>query len=397
MNSKPLCIPAAVLGDVPSPSFVVDEALIERNLRVLDTVQRRTGAQVVLALKGFAMHALAPLVMRYLPGTTASGLHEARLGREVFGGVVHSYGPAYADHEIDELAALSDHLSFNSPTQWQRFRQRVQARPDAPACGLRVNPEHREVETAIYDPCAPMSRLGTTRAQLDAALADDATFFNGLSGLHVHTLCENNSDALERMYAALTQRFGDLYERMSWLNLGGGHHITRPGYDVDRLCRVIDTHRAATGHNVVLEPGEAVGLNAGVLVATVLDVLHNGMPLAVLDVSATCHMPDVLEMPYRPAVGLDDRAAGEAGSTPDTYRLGGGSCLAGDVIGDYAFHRPLRVGDRLVFGDMAHYSMVKTTTFNGVPLPSLVVQHGPDGGHTVVRRFGDADYRGRLS
>ena len=391
-SAQPICIAAEALGEVSSPAFVVDEALVERNLRVLDRVQRESGAAVVLALKGFAMWELAPLVRKYLPGTTASGLHEAKLGKEKFGGVVHTYGPAYADDEIDEIIGLSDHLSFNSFSQWERFKGRVLNANVVPRCGLRINPEHREVETELYDPCAPHSRLGVTAAHFEGR--DLA----GITGLHFHTLCELNSDALGRTLDAVYGKFGAYMPGMQWMNFGGGHHITRSDYDVDRLIGLIRRHRERYGHEVILEPGEAVGLNAGVLVATVLDVVHNGMPIAVLDTSATCHMPDVLEMPYRPAVALDDIEARSAGATPHTYRLGGASCLAGDVVGDYAFHRELQAGDRLVFGDMAHYSMVKTTTFNGVRLPAIVAYDSRTGAQRVVRPVGGyTDYRDRLS
>ncbi len=418
-NATPLCIAPERLRDLPSPAFVVDGALIERNLKVLDAVQHVAECSIVLALKAFAMPAAAPLVMRYLAGTTASGLHEAQLAREVFGAgsvepkAVHTYGPAYADDEIEAIVAWSDHLSFNSPGQWRRFQAAVARAERPPVCGLRVNPEHSEVDVALYDPCAPCSRLGTTAAQLVDENLDTLFGPGRMTGLHVHTLCECGAEALGRTMAAMAAKFGHLYERVSWLNLGGGHHITRPGYDLDLLVQLIRDHRAATGHAVILEPGEAVALNAGVLLATVLDVVHNTMPIAVLDVSATAHMPDVLEMPYRPEVALlpADAAAsdvevrdvsevvevaGEPGAKRCTIRLTGPTCLAGDVIGDFSFDRALMPGDRLIFGDMAHYSMVKTTTFNGVRLPSMIWLDPDPLKPPVVTRPGYLDYRNRL-
>ncbi len=379
-----------------TPCFLVDEDALERNLRTLASVQERSGARVLLALKGFALWAAAPLIDRYLSGVCCSGLHEAMLGREKFAGEVHVYSPAFRDDEINDILEMADHLSFNSLAQWSRFRGAVAAMPDPPLCGLRVNPEHREVAVELYDPCAPFSRLGVTAANLAGREAE----LEGLSGLHFHPLCELNSDALQRTLDAVERRFAWWLPRVRWVNMGGGHHITRPDYDLDLLVRLISDFRARHGVDVYLEPGEAVGLNAGVLVATVLDVFRNGMDIAVLDTSATTHMPDVLEMPYRPrlvAVGPDGLEGGLPGERAHTYRLGGLSCLAGDVIGDYSFDRPLRPGDRLVFADMAHYTMVKTTTFNGVPLPSIALHRPSTGAFRVVRRFSYEDYRDRLS
>ncbi len=382
-----IAIRAERLSEAPSPCFVVDEVLIERNLRTIDRVQQATGARVLLALKGFAMWGLFPLISRYLAGTTASSIHEAQLGQEQFGGEVHAYAPAYADHEIDTYLDLADHISFNSFSQWRRFRDRVRSHPKAPAAAIRVNPEHSEVATPIYDPCAPRSRLGVPLSQFDPESLE------GISGLHFHTLCELNADALERTLAVFEQRFGPWLDRMSWFNFGGGHHVSRADYDIDLLIQTItDFQQRYPGRAIYLEPGEAIALNAGVLVATVLDVIHNEVDIAILDTSATAHMPDVLEMPYRPEI----EGAAEPGRKRWTYRLGGLTCLAGDVIGDYSFDEPLKVGDRLVFGDMAHYSMVKTTTFNGVPLPSIAVYNSETRCLRVLRRFGYADYRDRL-
>jgi carboxynorspermidine decarboxylase len=375
---------------VPSPCFVVDEAAVEENLRILERVQRESGAKILLALKAFSMWSLAPLVMKYLKGTCASGLHEARLGREEFGGEVHTFSPGFTEGDLAEVLKISDHVVFNSPSQWERFRAMARAAAkDRPGLrfGLRVNPEHSEGEVALYDPCAPHSRLGMPRARFPADRLD------GISGLHFHTLCEQNLAPLERTVAAFEEKFGEFIPRMAWINFGGGHHITRDDYDVDGLIRLLADFRARHGVELYLEPGEAIAINTGVLVAEVLDLPWNGMPLAILDTSATCHMPDTLEMPYRP----DVIGAGLPGDRPHTYRLGGQTCLAGDVIGDYSFDAPLEVGERLIFQDMAHYTMVKTTTFNGIPLPAIAIWNSRTDALRVVRRFGYEDFRNRLS
>ena len=375
---------------VETPIHITDLGALRANLELLARVQREAGCTIILALKGFAQWSTFPLVREYLAGTTASSAAEARLGREEFGGQVHAYAPAWSDDDMREVCELADHVVFNSPGQWRRLRPIVEAARKAGRsieCGLRVNPEHREVEVALYDPAAPRSRLGTTRAAL--APSD----LGGLDGLHFHTLCELGPDALERTLAAFEHKFGDLIAGRKWVNFGGGHHITRPGYDIDHLVRVIRAFRARHGVEVFLEPGEAVALGTGVLVASVLDTFHNDVDIAVLDTSATAHMPDVLEMPYRPVIV----GAGAPGEKAHTYRLGGLTCLAGDVIGDYSFDRPLAPGDKLVFLDMTHYTMVKNTTFNGVRLPSIAT-HDPATGRIVVsRRFGYRDYRDRLS
>ncbi|MEY3958699.1 MAG: hypothetical protein RJA37_1302 [Verrucomicrobiota bacterium] len=349
------------LSQVPSPCHVLHRGLLEANLRTLRSVMDRSGTKVLLALKGFAQFSEAKLVAKYLAGTTASGIHEALLGREEFGGEVHAYSPAFKDEEFERLLRVADHLSFNSPSQWRRFRERGLAAERKVSFGLRVNPEHAEVEVELYNPCALGSRLGTPRAEIRSA--DDLA---GLEGLHFHTMCQQGSDVLQRTVAAFERRFGEFIPMMKWVNFGGGHHITRPGYDLDLLVKVItDFRRRWGGHiQVYLEPGEAIGIGTGVLVGTVLDVVRNGMEIAILDISATCHMPDTLEMPYRPdIVGAD-----LPGKLAHTYRLGSSTCLAGDVIGDYSFAEPLRPGRRLVFLDMSHYTFVKNTTFNGVPV-----------------------------
>jgi carboxynorspermidine decarboxylase len=374
------------LTNVPTPCYVLDEESLAGNLNVLDTVQARTGCKIIMALKGFAMFGAFPLIREHLWGVAASSLHEARLGYEEFGREVHVFAPAYREAEFDELVACSDHIVFNSFSQWDRFKPRLAASKKHVSCGIRVNPEHSEVKVALYDPCAPFSRLGVTREHFRA---DD---LEGISGLHFHTLCELNADSLARTLRAFEDKFGAFIPRVKWVNFGGGHHITRPDYDVDLLCELLGEFKKRYAVEVYLEPGEAVVLNAGVLVTSVLDLLHNQKDLAILDASAAAHAPDVLEMPYRP----DIEGAGRNGDFAWNYRLGGPTCLAGDVFGDYSFPEPLHVGSRLVFADMAHYTMVKNNTFNGVGLPCIAIQDA----HKqirIVRRFGYEDYRNRLS
>lgn len=374
------------ISGLETPCFVTDLGALERNLQLLDRVQKQAGCTILLALKGFAQWSTFPLVRKYLAGATSSSVAEARLAREELGGEVHAYAPAYSDGEMAELVTLADHIVLNSPAQWRRHRAVIERA--GRSAGLRVNHEHQEAEVALYDPAGVCSRLGTTRANVTAADLD------GLDGLHFHSLCQNNSDALERAVAAFEAKFGDFIDRMKWINFGGGHHITRPDYDVERLIRVVREFRARHPKvHVYLEPGEAIALGTGVLVAQVMDTFHNGIDIAILDTSATAHMPDVLEMPYRPVI-VD---AADPGVKKHTYRLGGMTCLAGDVIGDYSFDRPLEVGDKLVFLDMAHYTMVKTTTFNGVRLPSIATHDPATKQITVHRRFAYRDYRDRLS
>jgi carboxynorspermidine decarboxylase len=369
---------------VETPCFITDLGALEQNLQLLDRVQKQAGVTILLALKGFAQWSTFPLVRKYLAGATSSSVAEARLAREELGGEVHAYAPAYSDSEMRELVTLADHIVLNSPSQWRRHRPVIErARRSA---GLRVNHEHQEAEVALYDPAGTCSRLGTTRANLSTPRDLD-----GLDGLHFHTLCQNNSDALERAVAAFEAKFADMIPQMKWINFGGGHHITRPDYDIPRLYAVLGRFQDRWKKRLYLEPGEAIALGAGVLVSSVMDIFDNGMPIAILDTSATAHMPDTLEMPYRPIIV----GSGEPGAKSHTYRLGGMTCLAGDVIGDYSFDRPLEVGDKLVFLDMAHYTMVKTTTFNGVRLPSIATHDR--GTITVHRRFGYRDYRDRLS
>jgi carboxynorspermidine decarboxylase len=385
------------LGSIPSeaissPGFVVHLDLLEKNCQLLAEVAERSGARILLALKGFAAHATFPLIRKYLSGTTSSGLHEARLAEEFFGDEVHVYCPAYKEEELRELSEFAHTLVFNSPSQLTRGLAQLEGfrRPEI---GLRVNPEYSEVETDLYDPCSPDSRLGTTQVALEAALAKNPKLLDHVGGLHFHALCEQDADALDHTINAFEKRFGPWLPKLKWVNVGGGHHITRPDYDVARLVRIVREFRERHGLEVYLEPGEAVALHTGILVVTVLDIVEaGGRKLAILDTSATCHMPDVLEMPYRPNV----LGAGLPDATGHTYRLGGLSCLAGDVIGDYSFENPLEVGQRLVFIDMSHYTMVKTTTFNGVPLPSVNLFSDAKG-LQPIRKFGYSDYRDRLS
>ena len=376
---------------VATPAFVVDEGLLADNLTVLGRVKARTGCRILLALKCFAMYRVFPQLAEVLDGVCCSSPHEARLGREEFGREVHSFAAAYSAADIEDLALTSDHLVFNSFAQKERFmplaRQRAAALGRELEFGLRINPEHSEGAVPLYDPCAPGSRLGIRRADFRTDRLD------GISGLHWHNLCEQDADCLERTVAAVEHAFGDVLPRMAYVNFGGGHHITRPGYDLDLLVSIVNRFRERWGVQVYLEPGEAVALNAGYLVATVLDVVNADLPVAVIDASVPAHMPDVLEMPYRPHV----IGAGEPGEKGWTCRIGGLSCLAGDVAGEYSFDRPLVAGDRLVFTDMAIYTMVKTNTFNGVQLPAIVLYHPDEDRLETVRRFGYEDFKTRLS
>jgi carboxynorspermidine decarboxylase len=373
---------------LPSPCFVVDEAVLAANAAVLDGVQQRTGAKILLALKGFATFATFGPLRGVLAGTCASGPFEARLGRETFGGEVHVASPAYSEGDIDDLVTLADHIVFNSFGQLRRFLPQVRAAGRPIEVGIRINPEHSEGRVVIYDPCTAGSRLGVRRKDFEPGM------LGGIDGLHFHSLCEHDADVLARTLEAVEETFGAFLPRVKWLNMGGGHHITRADYDVDLLCACIERVENRYGVQVYLEPGEAVALNAGLLVASVLDVVAtDALPVAILDTSAACHMPDVLEMPYRPEV----IGAGRPGEKAFSCRLAGKSCLAGDVIGDYSFDSALRPGDRLAFLDMAIYSMVKTNTFNGVPLPAIARYDSRSGALEVVRRFGYADFKNRLS
>ena len=371
----------------PSPAYVVDLGRLRHNLAILDQVQQRSGAKILLALKAFAMWNSFPLISQTLHGVCASSPWEARLGREEFGREVHSFAAAFKERDVVELLSISNHLVFNSFNQLERFRPLWEQEAGRVSIGLRVNPEHSEGHTEIYDPCAPNSRLGIPVAEFEGrSLA-------GVEGLHFHTLCEQLFEPLERTAKAFEEKFGRYLTGMKWLNLGGGHHITREGYDIDGLVELVKYFREKYQVEVYLEPGEAIAIGTGVLVGEVLDIVKNGMETAILDISATCHMPDVLEMPYRPAItgGFDP------GVKPYNYRLGGPSCLAGDVIGDWSFEKPLKAGDRLVFEDMSHYTMVKTTTFNGIQHPHICTFEPATEELKIVRSFGYQDFKSRLS
>jgi carboxynorspermidine decarboxylase len=370
---------------LPTPVYVVDEKNLISNLEILRGVERRTGCKVLMAQKAFSMFALYPLIRQYLSGTASSGLYEARLGAEEFGKENHVFSPAYKMDEFDELCRICDHIVFNSFAQLEKFRPVWEAAHKS--VGIRVNPEFSTQKGhAIYDPCAPGSRLGVMKANFRPEL------LGGVEGLHFHTLCEQNADDLIRTFEAVETKFGAYFGRMKWLNLGGGHHITRPGYDIAALESLIMRIQDQYGLQVYLEPGEAVALKAGYLLTEVMDIVDNHMRILILDTSAACHMPDVLEMPYRPPLA----GAGEPGEKPYTYRLSSRTCLAGDVIGDYSFDEPVQVGDRLCFEDMAIYTMVKNNTFNGMPLPAIALRHA-DGDCELVKTFGYEDFKERLS
>lgn len=368
---------------IPTPSFIVSENLLIKNLEILKNIQDKTGCHILLAQKAFSMYSVYPLIKKYIKGTTASGIYEAKLGFEEMGGEVHIFCPAYTDNDFDEITNICDHIIFNSFRQWNKFKDRALIK--GIECGIRVNPEYSEIETDIYNPCFKNSRLGVTLDNFDENSLD------GISGLHFHTMCEQNSDTLERTLKIIEEKFGKYLYKMKWINFGGGHHITRPDYNIDKLVNCINYIKNKYDVEIYLEPGEAVALNAGFLVSEVIDIIKNNMNICIMDTSAACHMPDVLEMPYRPMI----INSGKADEKPYTYRLGGPTCLAGDIIGDYSFDKPLNIGDRLVFTDMAIYSMVKTNTFNGMKLPSIILEK-TDGSCKIIKQFGYEDFKSRL-
>ncbi len=369
------------IESIETPAYILEEAKLEANLKLLDFVQKQSGAKILLALKGFAFSGAMPMIREYLHGCCASGLHEARYASEKMGKEVHTYAPAFKEQEIDEIIALSHHLVFNSFAQWKKYREKALGKV---SCGLRINPEVSASPTDMYNPCAPYSRLGITKE------AFDETLLEGIEGLHFHALCEESADALETVLKGFVAKFGSYISRMKWINFGGGHHITKEGYNVEKLIRLIRDFKAKYDVDVYLEPGEAVGWQTGVLVATVLDIVENKMPIAILDTSAEAHMPDTIIMPYRAEV----RGAGKPGEKPFAYRLAGNTCLAGDVMGDYAFDQPLKPGDKVIFEDQIHYTIVKNTTFNGIKLPDLLMLH-KDGTLETVRKFGYEAYESR--
>lgn len=373
------------IDQIPTPAYVIDEVKLVNNLEILKSVQDRTGCKVLLAQKAFSMYATYPLINQYLTGTTASGLYEARLGREEFGGEVHVFAPAFKDADLEEILEIADHIVFNSERQLRKHVDKCRAA--GVSIGLRINPEcSTQDEHALYDSCATGSRFGVRISQFSEDLLDL------VDGLHFHTLCEQNSDDLKTTLDVVEAKFGPYLHRIKWLNMGGGHHVTREDYDLDLLISSIQHMQETYGLEVYIEPGEAIALNAGYLVTEVLDIVENGIETLVLDASATCHMPDVLEMPYRPPL----RHGFEAGEKAFTYRLSSNTCLTGDIIGDYSFEKPVEIGDKLYFEDMAIYSFVKNNTFNGIGLPSLVLMD-QTGDCRIIKSFGYEDFKGRLS
>ena len=369
-----------------TPAYAIDEAALVKNLEIFKEIQVHCGCKIILALKAFSNFKLFPIINRYLAGSTASSLNEARLAKEEFGKDVHTYAAAFLDHEMADMINYSDVITFNSQQQWQKFKKQVKNSKKNISCGLRLNPEHSEVEIPMYDPCGRYSRFGVTRSELCLDALD------GLDGFLIHSLCGKDVDSLERVIHAIESKFSDILHRVSWVNLGGGHMISRPGYNVKKLCELITGFQNKYGVQVILEPGEGIVLNTGFLITEVVDLFRNEKEIAILNTSASTHMPDVLEMPYRPRL----LNSGEPGKYPYTYRLGGITCLSGDVIGEYSFKTPLELGQRLVFCDMAQYTMVKNTTFNGVNLPSIYTinqQHEV----TCVKHFGFSDFKNRLS
>lgn len=368
-----------------TPCYVIDEPALIKNLECLKRVKEEADCHILLATKAFAAYKTFPLIGKYLDGVTSSSLHEARLGYEEMGKEVHIYAAAYREDDFEEIMKYSGHIVFNSFSQWKKYKDKVTAYPKKISCGIRINPEYAEVETEIYNPCAPYSRMGTTLANFDEEALE------GLEGLHFHAMCEQNADTLERILKVVEEKFGKYLYQMKWLNLGGGHHITKPDYDTKKLISLVKHLRETYDLEIYLEPGEAIACDAGYLVTSVMDTLENGMQLAIVDTSATCHMPDVLEMPYRPRIIGSEMP----GVLPYTYRLGSATCLSGDVIGDYSFAEPLEIGQQLVLCDMAIYTMVKNNTFNGINLPDIVLDHG-DGNFEVLKRFGYEDFKSRL-
>ena len=379
--------------ELKTPAYVIDEKMLIHNLEILHKVEEDTGCHILLAQKAFSAYAEYPLIGKYISGTTASGIYEARLGAECMGKENHVFAPAFTDEDMDELVNICDHVVFNSVSQLKKHKARCIAA--GVSFGLRVNPEFStQGDHAIYDPCAPGSRLGVTLKNLKAALEEESDVLSGMEGIHFHTLCEQNSDDLEATLKAVEEKFGFLMKDMKWVNFGGGHHITREDYDIETLEKCISHVQKKYDVQVYVEPGEAVALNAGYLVTTVLDKVENGITTLILDASAACHMPDVLEMPYTPPI-RDGLKISDIDGGEFRYRLSSYTCLAGDIIGDYQFSREINVGDRLVFEDMAIYSMVKNNTFNGIPLPDIVIMDS-DGECKVWKHFGYEDFKGRL-
>ncbi len=372
------------INKIPTPYYIVDEKLLIHNLEILKYVREKTGCKILLAQKAFSMYSEYPLIAQYIDGTTASGLYEAKLGHDKMGKDNHVFSPAYPEKDIDEILKICDHIVFNSFSQWEKHKDKCIN--SGKEFGLRINPEFSTQDHAIYDPCSKSSRLGITLKNFEGHSLD------GITGLHFHTLCEQNSDDLEKTLTAVEEKFGKYISKMKWVNFGGGHHITRNDYDIELLIKCINNFKSKYNVDVYLEPGEAIALNAGFLVSSVLDIIDNDMKIAILDASAACHMPDVIEMPYRPNI----IGSGLPNEKSYTYRFGGNTCLAGDIIGDYSFDKPINVGDKLIFCDMAIYSMVKNNTFNGMPLPSIAVAD-TNGNVKLIKEFGYKDFEMRLS
>jgi len=370
---------------LPTPCYVVDERLLIKNLELLKSIEERTGCHILLATKAFSMYKTFPLISQYLSGVTSSSLHEARLGYEEMGKEVHIYAPAYHEEDFEEIMKYANHIVFNSFKQWEKFKGCIQDHSKHISCGMRINPEYAEVEVELYNPCAPKSRMGTTLANFKPEE------LGGIEGLHFHAMCEQDAETLERILKVVEEKFGSYLKQMKWINFGGGHLITKQGYDVEKLIACIKHIQKTYDVEVYIEPGEAVALNTGYLVTCVLEVMENEIEVAILDTSAACHMPDVLEMPYRPQI----IGAGMPQEKEYTYRLGSATCLSGDVIGDYSFDLPLKEGDRLVLCDMAHYTMVKNNTFNGINLPAIIL-YRKETGFEIVRQFGYEDFKSRL-
>lgn len=371
-------------SNINTPAYVVDKSKLISNLEILRYVEKTSGCKILLAQKAFSMFEVYPLIAEYISGTASSGLYEAKLGYEYMKKQNHVFSPAYKEEEFDEILEICDHIIFNSFSQWEKFKDK--ALKSNRQFGMRINPEHSTQNHAIYDPCSVFSRLGVTKKNFKEDLLD------GITGFHFHTLCEQNSDALIETINAVEEKFGPYIKKMKWVNFGGGHHITRKDYDVLALIECIKVFKEKYNVEVYLEPGEAIALDAGVLVSKVIDIIHNEMDIAIMDTSAACHMPDVLEMPYRPNV-LNAKMPNEL---KYTFRLAGPTCLAGDVISDYSFDYKLKTGDIVVFCDMAIYTMVKNNTFNGMPLPSIyLAQNSTD--FKLVKKFGYEDFKNRLS
>ncbi|MFA6065107.1 MAG: carboxynorspermidine decarboxylase [archaeon] len=373
---------------VSTPCYIVSGDALVENLKILRMVKQRTGCKILLATKAFSMYSTFPLIRKYLDGTCASSLNEARLGYEEFKGEVHTFAPAFSESDFKQITKYSDHIVFNSMNQWNKYKSKIvksrNLKRKKIEAGIRINPEFSEVKVDMYNPCAPFSRMGMTVDKLEGV------DLSGISGIHFHAMCQQNSDTLKHILEVVDEKFGKYIKQMKWVNFGGGHHITRKDYDVDLLCELIINFKKKYGVEVYLEPGEAVALNTGILVATVLDIIDNKKKIAVLDTSAETHMPDVLAMPYTPMI----IGAGEEGKFKYDYRLAGVTCLAGDVIGDYSFPEELKIGQKLVFLDMAIYSMVKNTTFNGINLPSIVLYK--NGKLKIIKKFGYSDFKRRV-